>query len=76
MTTSSHSRSNRQINQTELVHELYLLSSDHRKKVLAYVFVNLATAENANPKLLAGELGVNYTTYAPEISAQTAARRR
>ena len=76
MTTTSFSRSNRQTDQTEVAHELYLLSPDHRKKILAYVFKNLDAAETDNPKLLADNLGVNFTTYSPKVSAQTAARRR
>ena len=76
MTTSSFSRTNRQTDQTETAHELYLLSSDHRKKILAFVYKNLATAEGSNPKLLAENLGVNYTIYSPKISEQTASKKR
>lgn len=76
MTTSSFSRTNRQPDQTETAHELSLLSSDHRKKILAFVYKNLATAEGSNPKLLAENLGINYTIYSPKISEQTASRKR
>ena len=76
MSASGYSRGNVKLTQTEVMHELYLLTPDHRKKLLAYVFENKDAADNANPHTLADGLGVKFRTFSPKISAQTLARRR
>lgn len=75
VTTSTSSRVST-TSQTEVQHNLFLLTPNHRSKVLAYVYKDKHAVNELKPEELAESLGVKYTTYAPQVSAATRARRR
>ncbi len=64
------------LTQEGMAYDLYLLTPNHRNKIVAYVFNNKIDVENANPELIAKQLGVKFTNFAPKMSEQTLARRR
>ncbi len=55
--------------------ELVLLTSNHRKRVLVKTFKKREKSAEFSKKLCS-EMGINLTTYSPQVSARTAARRR
>ncbi len=60
---------------TEEVYDLYLLSKDHRKRLIVTRFKDEADADEKGPDL-AEKLGLTWTVYNPVVSEKTRQRRR
>lgn len=64
-TSTVRGRANQAISSTESVFKLYLLTKNHRKRILVKEYETASEAKE-QARELSGVLGMNFTAYAPE----------
>ena len=72
---TAYSRGMVELNMAETVYDIYLLSEDHRRKLILNRCSSTQTAEDEG-KELAEQMGLSWTSYNPKLSQATRLKRR
>ncbi|NND94351.1 MAG: hypothetical protein HKN45_05755 [Flavobacteriales bacterium] len=71
----AYSRGMIELSDSELVYDIYLLTKDHRSKLILKRFKDKESAQ-LEGRILAEKLGLDWREYSPKVSARTRSRRR